>query len=61
MKRNSLKVLSTLGMLGLAGVALVSCGKKDDTSTPTPTPEPTETPAYDPAELRVLINHYLEL
>ena len=55
MKRNSLKVLSTLGMLGLAGVALVSCGKKDDTTTPTPTPiptpEPTETPAYDPAEL----------
>lgn len=50
MKRNSLKVLSTLGMLGLAGVALVSCGKKDDT-TPTPTPEPTETPAYDPADL----------
>lgn len=30
MKRNSLKVLSTLGMLGLAGVALVSCGKKDE-------------------------------
>lgn len=51
MKRNSLKVLSTLGMLGLAGVALVSCGKKDDTTTPTPTPEPTETPAYDPADL----------
>lgn len=50
MKRNSLKVLSTLGMLGLAGVALVSCGKKDDT-TPTPTPEPTETPAYDPTDL----------
>lgn len=34
MKRNSLKVLSTLGMLGLAGVALVSCGKKDEPYDP---------------------------
>lgn len=30
MKRNSLKVLSTLGMLGLAGVSLVSCGVNAD-------------------------------
>lgn len=51
MKRNSLKVLSTLGMLGLAGVALVSCGKKEDPSKTTPADTSNKEQVFDPSQL----------
>lgn len=51
MKRNSLKVLSTLGMLGLVGVALVSCGKKEDPSKTTPADTSNKEQVFDPSQL----------
>ena len=51
MKRNSLKVLSTLGMLGLAGVALVSCGKKEEPSKTTPADTSNKEQVFDPSQL----------
>lgn len=47
MKRNKLKVLSSLAILGIAGLGLASCNNNTESGTtpsPTPTPTPTPTP-----------------
>lgn len=47
MKRNKLKVLSSLAILGIAGLGLAACNNNTESGTtpsPTPTPTPTPTP-----------------
>lgn len=42
MRRNKLKVLSSLAILGIAGLGLAACNNTGSGTTPSPTPTPTE-------------------
>lgn len=44
MKRNKLKVLSSLAILGIAGLGLAACNNTGSGTTQSPTPTPTPTP-----------------